>query len=103
MSTDSIHTSALNSLPELSDEALPHPIKLDVIHPNLTLARYTKSCYNYYSSKGNRKEGKNMKKRQVWAVADWGKIIKSGFSSSAEAYKWLVIHGVDAAVVRVWI
>jgi hypothetical protein len=44
-----------------------------------------------------------MKKRQVWAVVEWGKIIKSGFSSSAEAYKWLVIHDIDAAVARVWI
>ena len=44
-----------------------------------------------------------MKKHQVWAVVEWGKIIKSGFSSSAEAYKWLVIHDIDATVARVWI
>lgn len=44
-----------------------------------------------------------MRKRQVWAVVDWGKIIKSGFSSSTEAYKWIVLHGIDATVARVWI
>lgn len=44
-----------------------------------------------------------MKRHQVWAVVDWGHVIKSGFSSSAEAYKWMVLHDVDAAVARVWI
>lgn len=44
-----------------------------------------------------------MKKRQVWAVADWGKIIKAGFATSAEAYNWMVVHGIKALVCRVWI
>ena len=43
-----------------------------------------------------------MKKTQTWAVVEWGKIIKAGFRSSDAAYKWMVIHGVDATVARVW-
>lgn len=41
-------------------------------------------------------------KKQTWAIVDWGKIIKAGFRTSDEAYTWMVIHGVDGAVARVW-
>jgi len=44
-----------------------------------------------------------MKKRYVWAVGDWGVIIKAGFATSAEAYAWKVEHGVDGIVFRTWI
>ena len=43
-----------------------------------------------------------MKKKQVWAVVDWGTIIKAGFASAAAAYDWMVTHGVDGTVARVW-
>ena len=44
-----------------------------------------------------------MRKIQVWAICNWGVIIKSGFSTSTDAYNYMILHNIDGAVARVWI